>query len=73
MQNLFSTLKPANQSLPSIPQDISKINLNDFSTLQNLFATGVPPIPSSSIPTQKQPEEEEFKTVQSFASTLKAK
>lgn len=53
MQNMFSTLKPANQPLPSIPQDLSKINLADFSTLQNLFATGVQ-IP---VPAQKQVEE----------------
>lgn len=56
MQNLFNTLKPANQPLPSIPQDISKITIADFSTLQNLFATGVH-IPASSIPAQKQAEE----------------
>jgi hypothetical protein len=49
MQNLFNTLQqPVPNVSPSLsvsltaqaPQELSNVNINDFSTLQNLFATG---------------------------------
>jgi hypothetical protein len=49
MQNLFNTLQQPVSSLSSAvsislttqaPQELSNVNINDFSTLQNLFATG---------------------------------
>jgi hypothetical protein len=52
MQNLFTTIhhpQPVTvaSNTPQVQTDVNKINLNDFSTLQNLFATGLPlPIPS---------------------------
>lgn len=51
MQNLFTTInqpKPVAvaSNTPQVQTDVNKVNKNDFSTLQNLFATGLPlPIP----------------------------
>jgi hypothetical protein len=55
MQNLFSTLKqPAVVLPPQMPQDLSKVNINDFNTLQNLFATGFP-TPTPNLTVEKAP------------------
>lgn len=46
-----------------LPENLDKVKVNDFNTLQNLFATGFSkPVPAPS-EKQPQPTEEEFYTV----------